>query len=139
MRSLRSAVVLNAVAFFACWLAFTMQAGEPPGKADQKIRDGAYYEFRGHLSDRDTIKKVFTLGWASGSQRILVTTDTKIFRQGKAARLEEAKSGDAARGVGVAQSGRLIAVAVAFGSEGVELPPNIKIPDSITLPPSSRE
>ena len=88
------------------------------------------------MSDRDTIANTFTLGWDKGSQIVAVTKDTKVFRHGHAAKLDDAKSGDAARGFGRVINGKLIAVAVAFGDEGVELPAGIKIPESITLPPS---
>lgn len=139
MKSRWRSVLVGLIALRACSLdpAFAMEPAKT--KTDGKIREGAYYEFRGHVSDRDTIQRNFTLGWEKGSQKITVTAETKIFRQGRAARLEEAKAGDAARGVGQAINGKLVAVAVAFGSEGVELPRDIKVPDSITLPPTTRE
>ena len=104
--------------------------------ADQKkgLRDGAYYEFRGHLYDRSTIAHNFTLYWSAGSQPISVTHETKIYRKGQLASLESVKSGDAVCGVGQARNGRLIAIAVAFGDDGVELPASAKVPSSITLP-----
>ncbi len=104
-----------------------------PSKGKGAVREGAYYEFRGHMSDRNTIENTFTLGWDKGSQVIAVTRDTKVFRYGRGAKLEEAKAGDAARGFGRVMNGKLIASAVAFGDEGVELPPSVKIPGSITI------
>jgi hypothetical protein len=103
--------------------------------ADQKsrLRDGAYYEFRGHLYDRSTIAHNFTLYWSAGSQPITVSRETKIYRRGQLASLESVKSGDAVCGVGQAKNGRLIAIAVAFGDDGVELPASAKVPASITL------
>lgn len=114
-------------------------AGAEPKDAKSKVRDGAYYEFRGRISDRNTLENTFTLGWDKGSQIIAIARDTKVFRYGRAARLEDAKSGDAVRGFGRVAKGRLVAIAVAFGDEGVELPASVKIPDSITLPPSQYE
>jgi len=104
--------------------------------ADQKkrLRDGAYYEFRGHIYDRSTIAHNFTLYWSEGAQPITVTHSTKIYRKGQPALLESVKSGDAVCGVGQAKNGGLIAIAVAFGDEGVELPASAKAPASITLP-----
>ncbi|MDQ6938661.1 MAG: hypothetical protein M3119_00730 [Verrucomicrobiota bacterium] len=104
--------------------------------ADQKkgLRNGAYYEFRGHLYDRSTIAHNFTLYWSAGSQPIVVTGETRIYRKGQRAGLESVKSGDAVCGVGLARNGRLIAIAVAFGDDGVELPSSAKVPASITLP-----
>lgn len=132
-------VVAGLVALRVCSFQLALGAEPVKKKDNAKIREGAYYEFRGHISDRDTIQRSFTLGWDKGSQKITVTSETKIFRQGRVARLEEAKAGDAVRGVGQAMKGNLVAVAVAFGSEGVELPRDIRIPDAITLPPNTRE
>lgn len=81
-----------------------------------------------------TIAHNFTLYWSAGSQPISVTRETKIYRKGQLAPLESVKSGDAVCGVGQARSGRLIAIAVAFGDDGVELPASAKVPSSITLP-----
>ncbi len=105
-------------------------------KEREKLKEDAYYEFRGHMSDRNTIDRTFTLGWDKGSQVIAITSETKIFRHGRAAKLEETKAGDAVRGIGQAKGRRLVAFAVAFGEEGVELPSFLKVPESITLPPS---
>jgi hypothetical protein len=113
------------------------QAKEPK-KEETKIKENAYYEFRGHVSDRNTIEHTFTLEWDKGSQIILVTADTKIFRHGQAAKLDSVKAGDAVRGLGQVSKGKLIASAVAFGGEGVELPPSLKVPTSITLPVSGQ-
>jgi len=110
------------------------QAEEPRKKGTAKVKEGAYYEFRGRVADRNTLDHTFTLGWSKGSQTIVVNRDTKIFRKGQAASLEEIKAGDAARGVGLAKNGRLLAFAVAFGDEGVELPPGLNLPETITLP-----
>ena len=108
----------------------------PSFAGDQKkgLRDGSYYEFRGHLYDRSTIAQNFTLYWSQGSQPITVTRDTRIYRKGRPASLESVKSGDAVCGVGQARNGRIIAIAVAFGDDGVELPASAKVPSSITLP-----
>lgn len=130
---------LRALLRFAATLLLVMTISSEAKDAETakaKIKEGAYYEFRGRISDRDTIAHTFTLGWAKGSQLITVTRDTKVFRHGRAAKLDEAKSGDAARGFGRVINGHLIAVAVAFGDEGVELPAGIRIPESITLPPN---
>jgi hypothetical protein len=99
--------------------------------------EGAFYQFRGHIYDRSTIARTFTLYWAEGSQPIIVTPGTKIYRKGRLAPLEAVKSGDAVFGVGQVRNKRLIAVAVAFGDEGVELPPSAKVPTSIVLPNTS--
>ena len=109
-----------------------------PKRQETRIKENAYYEFRGHVSDRNTIENNFTLGWDKGSQIIVVTANTRIFRHGHAAKLESVKAGDAARGLGQVIKGKLIASAVAFGAEGVELPPSVKVPTSITLPPSGQ-
>ena len=115
-------------------LAGALTAAE--SKADKgKVRDGAFYEFRGHISDRNTLEKTFTLGWDEGSQVIAIAPETKIFRHGRAANLDDAKSGDAVHGYGRVQKGKLVAFALAFGDEGVELPRSVRVPDSITLPP----
>jgi hypothetical protein len=116
--------VLSAIEF--------AQAKEPPKK--EQLVEGAYYQFRGHIYDRSTIARNFTLYWSEGSQPITVTSDTRIYRKGQVAPLEAVKSGDAVNGVGQVRKGRLIAVAVAFGDDGVELPASAKIPRSITLP-----
>jgi hypothetical protein len=81
------------------------------------------------------MENTFTLVWTSGSQIIAITPSTKVFRFGRMANLDSVKAGDAARGFGQAQKGLLVATAVAFGAEGVELPGHVKVPTSITLPP----
>jgi len=101
----------------------------------QHLQENAYYEFRGRVTDRNTIENTFTLIWSGGSQIIAITSNTKVFRYGQMAKLDSVKAGDAARGFGQAQKGTLVATAVAFGAEGVELPSNVKVPTSITLPP----
>jgi hypothetical protein len=126
-------ITLALLAIGACSLSTSAQAGER--KKNDKISEGAYYEFRGHVSDRDTLQRTFTLGWDKGSQLVTVTPSSALYRYGKAAKLEEVKAGDAVRGVGQAIKGKLIALAAAFGAEGVELPLNVKVPASITLPP----
>jgi hypothetical protein len=136
MKSHHFAVVILTVALAACAFAESPAAVDPKNEKS-KVREGAFYEFRGRISDRNTLEKTFTLGWDKGSQLIAIAPDTKVFRYGRAARLEDAKSGDAVRGFGRVVKGKLVAVAVAFGDEGVELPLGIKIPDSITLPPQS--
>ncbi len=123
-----ASVVLTALPFTIC-----ARAGEPKKEAT-RIKESAYYEFRGHVADRNTIENTFTLGWDKGSQVIVVTPKTKIFRHGQAVKLESVKAGDAARGVGQVMKGKLVASAVAFGAEDVELPSNVKVPGSITLP-----
>jgi hypothetical protein len=110
--------------------------GDPSKAGKSRIKEGAYYEFRGHIYDRSTIERNFTLYWGEGNQVIAVSRDTKIFRRGRPAQLNDVKSGDAVRGIGQVKNGKLIAYAVAFGDEGVELPASVKVPDSITLPPS---
>ena len=124
------AVSVLGVSFLA--LGTFAQKAEVP-KTSQ-LREDAHYEFRGHIYDRSTIDRTFTLYWSEGSQPIMVSPQTKIFRHGKVAQLGQVKSGDAVRGVGVVKKGRLIAVAVAFGDEGVELPAALKVPEAITLP-----
>ncbi len=126
---------LRVITILLVGVAISAEAKDQAGEKS-KVKEGAYYEFRGRMSDRDTLAQTFTLGWAKGSQLIVVARDTKVFRRGKAAKLDEAKSGDAARGFGRVINGKLVAVAVAFGDEGVELPAGIKIPESITLPPN---
>lgn len=128
-RALVASVVLAPFA-----LPFAVLAAEPESGRG-KVREGTYYEFRGRMSDRNTLEHTFTLGWDKGSQLIAVTRETRVFRRGRAAKLKDAKSGDAAHGFGRVLKGKLVAVAVAFGDEGVQLPPSVKIPDSITLPP----
>jgi len=64
-------------------------------------------------------------------------SDTKIYRHGKGAKIEKVKAGEAVLGLGQARRGKLIAIAVAFGDEGVEFPQHVKVPDSITLPRTS--
>ncbi len=125
-----ASVVLTALLFTIC-----AQATEPKKEAT-RITENAYYEFRGHVTDRNTIENTFTLEWSKGSQIVMISPETKIFRHGQAAKLESVKAGDAARGVGQAMKGKLVASAVAFGAEGVELPSNVKVPDPITLPPT---
>jgi hypothetical protein len=118
--------------------AFLASAPAQPGAAKQggpRIKEGAFYEFRGHIYDRSTIEHNFTLYWGQGRQVIFVSPDTKIFRHGRGAQLQEIKSGDAVRGVGQVKKGKLVAFAVAFGEEGVELPAGFKVPETITLPP----
>lgn len=131
-------IALASVAVGFSFLTASASAAEPKKKGDQ-IREGAYYEFRGHVSDRNTLENTFTLIWEKGSQLIRITTNTVLYRRGRPAKLEEVKAGDAARGVGQAIKGKLVATAVAFGEEGVELPPNVRVPESITLPPPTRE
>ena len=104
-------------------------------QAKEPLKEEAYYEFRGRVTDRNTIENTFTLVWTDGSQRIALTPSTKVFRFGQMARLESVKAGDAARGIGQARKGMLIASAVAFGDESVELPRDLKVPTAITLPP----
>lgn len=124
-----------AAAALAVVATINSSFAQGPAKSKSLVKEGAYYEFRGRMSDRDTLANTFTLGWDKGSQVVVVTRETKIFRKGRAARLEDARSGDAAPGFGRINDGKLLAVAVAFGDAGVELPPSIKIPESITLPP----
>ncbi len=135
MRS-RLLVVVAAFTLAVLALVSSAPAKEPRRKDREPIKENAYYEFRAHISDRNTLEHTFTLGWDTGSQIVVVTRDTRIYRKGRAADLEDAKAGDAARGFGQVKNGKLIALAVAFGEEGVELPPNVKIPDVITLPPA---
>lgn len=137
MRSRLRSAILAAVALAAFPVMPCAQAKEPK-KEETKVKENAYYEFRGHVSDRNTIENTFTLEWAKGSQIIAVTANTKIFRHGKGVKLESVKAGDAARGLGQVIKGKLIASAVAFGADGVELPPHLKIPTSITQPPSGQ-
>ncbi len=134
MRS-RLEIIVTWLAFSAFSFATSIQASEPKKKKGE-IQENAFYEFRGHISDRNTLGHTFTLGWDKGSQIIVVMRDTIVYRKGQAAKLEEAKAGDAARGFGQVKNGKLIALAVAFGQEGVELPPNVKVPDLIKLPPA---
>ena len=137
MRSRLRLAILATIALTALPFVPCAQAKEPKKEAT-KIKENAYYEFRGHVTDRNTIENTFTLGWSKGSQIIMVTTDTKIFRHGQAAKLESVKAGEAARGLGQVTKGKLIATAVAFGSEGVELPSSLKVPTSITLLPEGQ-
>ena len=130
MRILQTAIVLMAFPFTIC-----AQATEPKKEAT-RMKENAYYEFRGHVTDRNTIENTFTLEWSKGSQIITVSAETKIFRYGNAAKLDSVKAGDAVRGVGQATKGKLVASAVAFGAEGVELPSNVKVPNPSTLPPT---
>ena len=104
-------------------------AKDPPKK--EQLKEGAYYGFRGHIYDRSTIAQNFTLYWSEGSQPIQVAPETKIFRKGVPAALGSVKSGDAVDGIGRAQKGKLIAVAVAFGDDGVRLPESAKLPRSV--------
>lgn len=134
MRSTGPAMLL-ALALIVAFTA-NLGLGAEPKASKSSVREGAYYEFRGRMSDRNTLEKTFTLGWDKGSQVIAVAGDTKVDRYGRGAKLDDAKSGDAVRGFGRVLKGRLVAIAVAFGDEGVELPPGIKIPESITLPAS---
>ena len=127
-----ASVVLTAFPFGMCTLA-----GEAKKEA-AKLKENAYYEFRGHVLDRNTIENTFTLEWDKGSQIILISSETKIFRYGQAAKLDSVKAGDAARGVGQATKGKLVASAVAFGGEGVELPSNVKVPNTIKLTPPGK-
>jgi hypothetical protein len=134
MRS-RARTLVASVTLAAIALSSGAVAAEP--KSDKaRIREGAYYEFRGRMSDRNTLEHTFTLGWDKGSQVIAIAPDTKVFRRGRAARIDDAKSGDAAHGFGRVVKGRFVAIAVAFGDEGVQLPASVKIPESITLPPA---
>ena len=133
MRSRLRLAIIATITLAACPLLPGAHAKEPK-KEETKIKENAYYEFRGHVSDRNTIERTFTLGWDKGSQIIVVTPDTKIFRHGQVAKLDSVKAGDAAHGLGQVTKGKLVATAVAFGAEGVELPPNLKVPSSITLP-----
>ncbi|MFL6568101.1 MAG: hypothetical protein ACJ8LI_02955 [Chthoniobacterales bacterium] len=134
---MRSTSLRPVAAFCALLLALACSApAKDPAGGKSNVKEGAYYEFRGHMSDRDTIANTFTLGWDKGSQPIVVNHDTRVFRYGRAAKLGDAKAGDAARGFGRVLNGKLIAVAVAFGDDGVELPPQVTIPPSITLPPA---
>ena len=128
-------VALMVLTAFPCTIR--AQAREPKKEATQ-IKENAYYEFRGHVTDRNTIENTFTLEWSKGSQIIMISSATKIFRHGQVAKLESVKAGDAARGFGQAMKGKLVASAVAFGAEGVELPSSVKVPTSITLPPSGQ-
>ena len=130
MRAHRRIIIIALTGLLAPPLTDALKAG--PKSESVNIREGAYYEFRGHISDRDTLTRRFTLGWDKGSQEITVISDTKIFRKGKAAKLEEAKAGDAVRGIGQAKNGRLIATAVAFGDDGVELPASVKMPEPLS-------
>ena len=106
-------------------------AKDPP---KQQIKEGTYYGFRGHIFDRSTIAQNFTIYWSEGSQPVQVTPETKIFRKGVPAALGNVKSGDAVDGIGRAQKGKLIAIAVAFGDDGVRLPENAKPPGVSLLP-----
>src|SRR5450755_1865954 len=119
---MRSHLRIIAVAVVLAGLATPnfSSAIEPKKKEKDQIKEGAYYEFRGHLYDRSTIARNFTLYWSEGSQPISVTPDTKIYRKGQPAPLDSVKSGDAVCGVGQVRNGKLIAVAVAFGDDGVE-------------------
>lgn len=118
--------VVASLAFALGGVSPDSLAKDPPKK--DKVREGSYYEFRGHLYDRSTIAQTFTLYWSEGSQPINVSSDTKIYRKGVLAPLASVKSGDAVCGIGVVRKGKLIAVAVAFGDDGVELPDKAKPP-----------
>jgi hypothetical protein len=128
-------VAAGALAFFSA--SDFCPAKDPPRNETSRIRDGAYYEFRGHIYDRSTIEHNFTLYWSAGSQPISVTRDTKIYRKGVSAALESVKSGDAVCGIGQVRKGQLIAVAVAFGDDGVELPEKANLPRASMLPAAS--
>jgi hypothetical protein len=134
---MKSSSLRTVLALLMVFLALACPAfAKDPAADKSNVKEGAYYEFRGHMSDRDTIANTFTLGWDKGSQTIVVNSETKIFRYGRRAKVGDAKAGDGAHGFGRVLNGKLIAVAVAFGDEGVDLPADIKIPQSITLPPS---
>ena len=135
MRSSLSLPIIASVVVAAFPLPICAQA-EQPTKEATRLKENAYYEFRGHVTDRNTIENTFTIEWSRGSQIIRVSAETKIFRYGKAAKLDSVKAGDAVRGVGQATKGNLVASAVAFGAEGVELPSNVKVPSPSTLPPT---
>ena len=137
MRS-RSRIIVAASLLAAVAVALSARAAEPE-KAKSRIKESAYYEFRGHMSDRNTLDGTFTLGWNKGSQVIVITPETKVFRKGRPAKLHDTKTGDACRGVGKVIKGKLVAIAVAFGSEGVELPSGLKLPESITTAPNTGE
>lgn len=138
---MRSRRFIAIIALASSVATFPASAGEQKEKKDDgpSIRENAYYEFRGHIYDRSTIDRSFTLYWGKGHQVIFVAPSTRIFRHGRAAQLQDVKSGDAVRGIGQVKNGKLTAFAVAFGDEGVELPPGLKVPESITLPPSSSD
>jgi len=131
MRSRTCLRVIAVAVLTAFALVPHMWAKEPR----QHLQENAYYEFRGRVTDRNTMENTFTLVWNTGSQIIAITSNTKVFRYGQMEKLDSVKAGDAARGFGQAQKGTLVASAVAFGAEGVELPGNVKIPTSIILPP----
>ncbi|MGZ4966921.1 MAG: hypothetical protein ACXWBM_07725 [Chthoniobacterales bacterium] len=106
-------------------------AKDPPKSS---LTEGAYYGFRGHIYDRSTIAHNFTLYWLEGAQPVEIASNTKIYRKARVARLDEVKSGDAVDGVGQVRKGKLIAVAVAFGDDGVRLPEEAKLPGVSLLP-----
>ena len=135
MRSrVRLSAIVTSIALTGFPFVHCAQSKEPKKEAT-KIKENAYSEFRGHVRDRNTIEKTFILEWDKGSQTIVVAPGTQLYRHGQTAKLESVKAGDAARGLGQVAKGKLIASAVAFGAEGVELPPKLKIPISLTLPP----
>lgn len=133
----RSLIGAVAIALLAAGVAGSTGEPKDSGKESTAIRESAYYEFRGHIYDRSTIDRSFTLYWGKGHQAVFVNSSTRIFRHGRVAQLQEVKSGDAVRGIGQVKNGRLTALIVAFGDDGVDFPPGVKVPESITLPPSS--
>ena len=137
MRSRLRLPIIASVVLTAFPCTIRAQAREPKNEAT-RIKENAYYEFRGHVTDRNTIENTFTLEWSRGSRVIVITPETKLFRYGQGVKLDAVKAGDAARGVGQATKGKLMASAVAFGAEGVELPSNVKIPTPTKVTPPGK-
>ena len=111
---LKKIIVIGLVAAFAAGATVTVQAQDKKPEAAAEGKSNRAIPFRGNINEVDAAAKTINIG-KEKKRTIHITDKTKIMKDGKAATLADAKSGDEVGGAYRDNGGKLEAVSLRIG------------------------